>query len=284
MSIFDSLFGGGGGPDPMSPEQIKELLAYGADQNRVDQVTPFGSMTWSNNADPVQSWDDWSAANPLTRGPSITRAIGDGNERTQRGRITGGTRADYDKYASNYNTNNSDWQANINLSDDMQGIWDRVFSEGSYDNYADDYMGEYNRLTEGVYDRQDDRFQQSMFDRGLPEGGDLYGDLFSQHTKRQDDATQGAAFGARQAGDAAQARDYNRLASAMGLSQINVPQSDPNAAANMAMNANTQAMQQHQNSQNGIWNTVAGLGGAYMMSGMPMPWGGGGSGYDEWWA
>ena len=129
-------------------------------------------------------------------------------------------------------------------------------------------MDRYNELLQPDRDYSLDRFQQGMSDRGLPEGSDVYGDLYRQTVtdpnSRQD--TMAAGYAADTA-EAARLQDYNRLATAMGLSTVNVPQIDTMSAANMALNTNVANAQNSQQGGSDLWNALGMMGGGYLQGG-----------------
>lgn len=163
---------------------------------------------------------------------------------------------------------NGRWKANQEFGPEINSLFKKQFKPGAYDEYSTDYMDQYNELLAPGREKQMDQFQQSMFNRGMPEGGDLYGDLY-RTTVGDPNARQDlmAAQSAAQFGDQAKMNDFNRLMAAMGGSAVPVPNVDANQAANLSMNANI-ANQNSQNQANSsIWNTAGMLGaGAFMSS------------------
>ena len=136
----------------------------------------------------------------------------------------------------------------------MQSIFSKQFDPNAYDNYQSDYMGSYNELIQPGRDRQFDQFQQSMFNRGMPEGGEIYGDMYrttvGDPNARQDLMAQGQA---QQAGESARNNDYQRLMQAMGLGTKQSP-FDPlgNRQMDNIMQMNQDNLDQ-QDSDN-LWN------------------------------
>jgi len=234
--------------------------------NRVNTITPYGGITYTKDGPQPMSFDDWQAQNPS----SGTQPSG----YSRQGWVNNGgssknanPRAGYDKYAAGFGGGKT--TANFNYSPELQSLFDRQFDPNAYDQYKTDYMGDYNELLQPGRDRQMDRFEQRAFDRGMPEGGDIYGDLYrttlGDPWARQDTM---AAQNAQQMADQARLQDYNRLMSAMGGSQINAPNIDVMGAQNMALNADFA----NQANQSSIWDTLPTLAGAYMVGAPDSSW------------
>ncbi len=277
MGISD-IFGGGGSDVKMpKPEDYLPLIQQSAAINRVDQKTPYGSVKYNTTYNNPLDYDAWYGQQdqsqfnpvPVDQGyvPSHKRGQfpgqeGYGNQAT--------TPADpvsmYDSYVQNFDRGVGETTAEHTFSPEVQSLFDRQFDPSSYQNYSDDYMSRYNELLAPGRERQQDRFEQNMFDRGQPVGGEEYGDKYRQTigdpNARQDTMAAGQAANAA---DAARLQDYNRLATAMGLSQVNVPQIDTMGAANMAMNANMANAQNSQQGSSDLWNALGMVGGGYMM-------------------
>ncbi len=152
------------------------------------------------------------------------------------------------------------------LSPELQSLFTKQFTPGAYDQYGDDYMANARRLLEPVYDRQTENFQQTMANRGQPVGGELYDDTYGNLMDAQNRGWESAAFGATQAGETARNTDFNRLMSAMGHSNMPVPQTDVLGAANLGLNAQNMENQRDQQKSDNMWNTLASLGSAYIGS------------------
>ena len=154
------------------------------------------------------------------------------------------------------------------LSPELQSLFDKQFSPGSYDQYGDQYMGRYNELIEPYRENETDQFQQGMFNRGLPEGSEGYKDAYlpiGDARSRQDLMAAQQAMGY---GDSRRDADYRRLMGAMGTQQPVARPYDPMGEANLQMNANMYNAQ----GQSDIWNTAAMLGGAYVMGAPDDSW------------
>jgi hypothetical protein len=290
MGLFDNVFGGGDDIKMPSIEDLTPLLQASADFNRINTSSPFGQIKYTKEGPTPMTYDDWLAENPgpfhpgqgqYYGGPAKGGGIFDsssnpGNTMSdpnwQPGSSNYDPRAEYDKYASGFTSKD---RADFSYSPELQGIFDKQFDPNAYDKYKDDYMQNYNALLEPGRDNQMDRFQQSMIDRGTPEGGPIYGDIYRETIgdpwARQDLM---AATNAQQMSDKARLDDFNRLMAAMSGSQINVPPVDVMSAANLAGNINMQ----NAANQSSIWDTLPTLAGAYMLGAPDNSWFWGGTG------
>jgi hypothetical protein len=265
-------------------EDLLPLMQANIDANRLDQVTPFGSITYNDVGPQPLSYEDWLKENPaktVTTGYQYgdqTDGRGSGNSRNLLSQnqgygaqpittTVGGTRADYDKYASGFN--NLEQEAVFEFSPEMQTLFDKQFTPDAYSSYADEYMSNYNDLLAPGREDQADRFQQSMFNRGLPEGSEVYGDVYrttvGDPNSRQDLM---AAQTAQAVADQRLMQDYNRLMAAMGGTALPIPNIDVMGPANMAMNANMTNANNAAQANSNIWNTAGTLSAAYLMSPM----------------
>jgi len=268
MGFLDSIFGGGGSVEMPKPEDYFPLVQEMMDANRLDQTTPWGGINYSYENTP-QSYDSWSAANPTQK----TSKEWVQNHPDRMGRwetsqqSTAGTQAGYDDYLDNFDRGQQSVESY--LSPELQSMFDKQFDPGAYDNYSNDYMSRYNELIKPGRDTQYDQFEQSMFNRGMPEGGELWGDRYREQVgdpnSRQDTMAAGMAAGSA---ENARMQDFNRLMSATGSTGVQYPMADVMGPANMALNANMQNVQSQNQGSSNLWNTVAGLGGAYVTGGM----------------
>ena len=266
MGMFDSFFGGGSNvssPDP------RELIRLQEEYNQVNTSTPYGGITYTKDGPKPMGYDEWFAQNPGPRG-------GGGNSfqnsflspQAQQSHNNYDPGKAYGNYVSDFEANSPQTTtANFNYSPELQGIFDKQFDPNAYDNYKDDYMGNYYDLMEPGRTRQMDQFQQSMFDRGAPEGGDIYGDIYrttvGDPNSRQDVMAAGQA---QQMSDVARLQDYNRLMAAMGGSQLPIPGIDIMAPYNMQLNADMGNASNDQAQESSMWNTGALLGAAAIMA------------------
>ena len=247
------------------PEEYMPMVQQSADINRLNQYTPLGQTEYITPEGPsAMSWEDWSAENP---GPE-TRRIQDYYDDGGLGWVykeletgAGPSRDDYDSYVSQFEKDNfRQPEIRQSFSPEIQGMFDKQFDPNSYQNYADDYMGNARRLLDPVYDRQIERFQQTMANRGQPVGGELYDDTYKNLMDAQNSGYESAAFQGTQLADQKRTQDYNKLMAALGGSQVAYPQVDTMGAANMAMNANVANANNQANNSSSFWNTVPALG------------------------
>ena len=260
---------GSGNVQTPKPEEYMPLVQQSADINRLNQYTPLGQTEYITPEGPsAMSWEDWSAENPATRklsGSSYNEnwSMGDGSNDgwTQEFTETPVNRSDYDAYVSQFEKDNfRQPEIRQSFSPEIQGMFDKQFDPNSYQNYADDYMGNARRLLDPVYDRQIERFQQTMANRGQPVGGELYDDTYKNLMDAQNSGYESAAFQGTQLADQKRTQDYNKLMAALGGSQVAYPQVDTMGAANMAMNANVANANNQANNSSSFWNTVPALG------------------------
>ncbi len=269
MGIRDTLFGSSPKIETPKLEDFLPFIQAQADFNRVDQSTPFGGIRYNTTTPEAMPWDEWSAQNPVTTSEGFWKNEGKDNQTWMPGTSTGGTRGGYDQYVTDFQANNpGETTAESYFSPEIQNIFTQQFQPDSYQHYADDYMDESRRLLNPVYDRQLENFQQGMANRGQPVGGELYTDSYGDLMDAQNRGWESAAFQAKNAGEQARLQDWNRLMSAMGNSSVPVPQVDVMSPANMAMNAQVGNAQTRSNDNSNMWNTLAGLGGAYVTGGM----------------
>jgi len=281
MSIFDSLFGGGDSTT-VEPPKIEDMIPYLQAQqqlNQVDQNTPWGSIDYTTTYNEPLSYDAWFADQPSSNWDigettrianpdfvSTTDALRGGPSRwIEQTAPTNDPRLAYDNYVQNFDKGLGDTSVDYTFNDEMRSLWDKQFDPNSYDNYSSEYMDRYNTLLQPYREDQTDRFQQNMYDRGLPEGGEVYGDLYrttvGDPNARADTM---AAQNAAAAADAARTQDYNKLAGAMGGQLMPVPGVDVMGPANMFMNANAMNAQNSQQGSSDFWNALGLLGGGYL--------------------
>lgn len=234
-----------------SPEDYMPLVQQQADINRIDQSTPFGSTNYSYENTPL-SEQDWLAGGGGGRGDF------DG------GMVDHVLSSTYENYLSNFDRGRQ--SVSTGFSPELQSLFNQQFDPNAYQQYGDDYMADARRYLDPIYDRQDDRFQQRMANRGQPEGGELYNDMYQQKQLAQNTGWENAAFGATQAGNTARLEDFNRLMAAMGMSQVSYPNIDVMGPANLAMNADIANQQASNQSSSNLWNTAADLGSSYFLA------------------
>jgi len=166
-----------------------------------------------------------------------------------------------------FTNKNGKWKAKQKFTPELQSLFTRQFDPNAYDNYSTDYMDRYGELLAPIREQQMDQFQQGMFNRGMPEGGDIYGDIYrttvGDPNSRQDLM---AAQSAQQMADQARMNDFNRLMAAMGGSSVPVPNVDVNQSANLAMNADITNANNSQAANSSLWNTAGMLGAGYFMA------------------
>ena len=270
-----------GGSDDVEVPKLEEylpLIDASAQINRVDQTTPYGSVKYNTTYNEPQGYDAWySQQDPAQFQSTPGQSIWDNRRDELRGEdpigFTPSTpgadpNSMYNDYVQNFDKGVGETTATHTFSPEVQSLWDKQWTPDSYQNYSNDYMDRYSDLTRPDRDYATDRFEQNMFDRGQPVGGEEYGDKYRQTigdpNARQDIMAAGQAANAA---DVARLQDYNRLATAMGLSQVNVPQVDTMGAANMAMNANIANAQNSQQGSSDLWNAIGTAGGGYLQGG-----------------
>ena len=270
---------------PNIPE-LDQSLFTGSFDGSLKDILKFGPMglltSYSPFDDQVQmTTEDWNMVNPSPdnvnnfggdNGSSIfnTPATSGGgmaqgnifSQTTPFGGINYSTDAEGNRLAEKY------------LSPELQSLFTKQFEPGGYDSYGDDYMADARRRLDPIYERQGESFRQRMANRGQPVGGELYDDTYGNLMEAQNRGWESAAFGAKGASERARLQDWNRLASAMGLSTVQAPQDALNTEQfkNM-MNINKQNISAQEDSD--MWNTITGLGSAWIT--------GHDSEDDEWW-
>jgi len=268
------------------PEDYLPLIEQSAAINRVDQNTPYGSVKYNTTYNEPLGYDDWYAGQDqsIFTTPQSTSGGYDPNHPSGIGKAQwmqngyGATRyggnqgqaADpqsmYNDYVSNFDRGVGHTTAEHTFSPEVQSLWDKQWTPDSYQNYSDDYMDRYSELMQPDRDYAYDRFEQNMFDRGQPVGGEEYGAKYRQTIGDPNARADTMAAGqAANAADMARLQDYNRLATAMGLSTLPVPQIDTMGAANMAMNADITNAQNAQQGNSSLWNALGMMGGGYLM-------------------
>lgn len=270
MGLFDGLFGGGSDVQMPTPDQYLPLVEAQANVNRLNTYTPFGQTVYTKDGPKPMGYDDWLANNPA---PAPTSPSSRYEELTGRAMGTMSNRdpaALYEKYVSDFNKSNPQ-QTSVTQSftPEIQGLFDKQFNPGAYDDYSGDYMDRYYQLVGPDRDYAMDRFEQNMFNRGQPVGGEEYGAKYRQTIgdpqSRQDIM---AADAAAKFAEQAKLSDFNRLMAAMGGSSVPVPQVDVSGPANMALNANISNAQ----NQSSIWDTLPQLASAYMIGAPADSW------------
>lgn len=155
---------------------------------------------------------------------------------------------------------------NQTLSPELQNLFNMQFDPNAYQQYGDDYMDNARRYLDPVYAKQDDRFQQRMANRGQPEGGELYNDIYQQKQLSQNTGWQNAAFGATQASQTARDNDFNRLMAAMGMSDVPTQNSDMLGIEQLQQMLNMNNANIKSNESSDIWNTLSNLGSSWLRS------------------
>lgn len=250
---------GAGSVKAPQPEEYIGLVNAQADANRVNTSTPFGKVVYRNAGAKPLSFKKWSKQNPQNDEPVMN----------QRGEYNYAPQRDLKKEYSTYlKRHPQEKTAQFKYSPELRSMFNEQFDGDSYDNYANEYMDRFTELQQPQRDYNLDQFQQSMVNRGLPEGSDVYGDLY--RTTIADPVARENLMGTQMAqsmGDNRRNQDWQRLSQAMGLSQLNVPGLDVMGAGNMAANANMNNAMIDAEQNSNMWNTMAALGSAYLMAG-----------------
>lgn len=159
---------------PATPDYMK-LIQEQAKQNRINTKTPYGSSTYTQNADGT-----WNQVTDID--PRLDNLFGRQIEMAGSG-----------------------------------------LTDNDYGQYQDIAMAMARRELDPVYDRQWERFDEKMANRGIPVGAEIYSDAYSDLSSAENKAYQDAAFQALQFGsglrsqdDARTLQDYNMLASVLG--------------------------------------------------------------------
>ncbi len=247
---------GSSGVKTPSPSSYIPMIEAQADVNRLDTNTPWGSISYDTEyIQPAGPTAEEIEREWLTGGDREFRGGGRGEDSSYTPAQRAKARDDFFNSYPQRGEVKGETTANYTLSPELQSLFDKQFDPNAYENRSTEYMDRYNTLLSPIRAEQADRFQQSMFDRGLPEGGDIYGDLYRE-TVGDPNARQDimAAQQASEAADMARLQDYNRLASAMGLSTIQVPQIDTMGPANMSMNANMANARNATQANSDMWN------------------------------
>lgn len=177
------------------------------------------------------------------------------------------------------------WTSTTSFAPEVQGLLDRQLNlagtgtgNKDYGQYQDMAMAMARRQLDPVYDRQHQRFEQTMANRGTPVGSEIYSDGYRDLSDAESKAYQDAAFNALQFGaglrsqdDARTQQDYNMLASVLGNVQGQPTQPldvmGPFGAQQQTIqnNYNQQLARQQQGASN-FWNTAGTVGAAFVAS------------------
>lgn len=274
MGVFD-MFGGGSEVEMPSLDDYMPLIQAQIDANRIDKVTPFGSLTYKTvGAQDPLSFDQWQTQNPTAPPPDIPSWI-KGTPKEQEWLNNNQTRLQYNPQNAYQDYLNAfdpggEQVAEFNFSPELRTLFDQQFNPDAYNQYEQDYMDRYYDLTNPYRQDQIDQFQQSMFDRGIPQGSEVYDDYYRPIGDQFSRADLMAAQAATGVADQRLMQDYNRLMTAMGGSALPVPNVDVMGPANMALNTNI--AQAQADAAGSIWNTLPGLAGAYMMGAPDSSW------------
>ena len=271
MGMFDNILGGGSSVDMPKLSDYKELIDAQIKANRIDQVTPFGSITYKTKGakDPL-SFNKWRKKNPaaMVSNPTPTTSGSDkGLFGTPAPNMD--SRAAYDDYLANFDSGGKQ-VAKFKFSPEIKGLFKKQFQEDAYADYEQDFMDRYAALNDPYREQQQERFAQSMFTRGIPEGSDVYGDYYRPLGDEFSRADLMAAQQAMGYADQRLLNDYNRLMMAMGGSAIPVPNVDTMGPANMALNTNIANAQA--DAAGSLWNVLPSLAGAYMVGAPDDSW------------
>ena len=272
MSMFDNFLGGGSSVDMPKLSDYKELIDAQIKANRINQVTPFGSITYKTKGgrDPL-SFKQWQKRNPA---PTMTPSTSGSDKginifsSSPSGSSYDAASA-YDKYLEDFDEGGKQ-VARFKFSPELKGLFKKQFQEDAYAGYEQDFMDRYRALNDPYREQQQDRFAQSMFTRGIPEGSDVYGDYYRPIGDEFSRADLMAAQQAMGYADQRLLNDYNRLMMAMGGSAIPVPNVDTLGPANMALNTNIANAQA--DAAGSLWNVLPGLAGAYMIGAPDKSW------------
>lgn len=175
----------------------------------------------------------------------------------------------YDSYVANFDPGLGTTTQNITFDDEIQSLWDKVWVEDSYDSYTDDYMDTYTELLNPYRDMELEAFEQSMFDRGLPEGGDIYSDLYTTQVSdpqiRQDLMASDYAI---DSAENARLNDINTLAMAFGLTTgTDVPYLDISEPLDLISGYDYYNAESDAQSDSDWWNSLGTLGSGYLQGG-----------------
>jgi len=264
---MSSLKGGSEVKAP-DPEDYNENVANQSFWNRINQETPFGGTKYTTPD--ALSFEDWKTQNPME---GFYSGYDNPLANTYSSQSTGGTGRTWNApdYAGGY----ADYKAGLPqqvesyFSPELQGIFDKQFDPNAYDMYSDDYMGRYNELIAPGRERQLDRFQQSMFDRGMPEGGDIYGDIYRETigdpNARQDVM---AADAGQRFAEQANLTDFNKLMAAMGQNTIQYPQVDTMGPAGMEFQSDIYSLNNKREDYAKFWEELSNGIQSYFTGGM----------------
>lgn len=188
------MLGGGGAPSAPDPEKLYRAQAK---YNRMDQSTPFGSLTFSgpNN----------SQAN-LEFSPEVQQLVN-----TRQG-VTNALLSNAANRASQL---------------DPQGMVADIPQVGGEAGGSLPGMDQSTQQQQAMFDqamalmkpqmqRREDQLRQTLANQGLPIGSEAYNQEFNRFNRQQNQATQQAAYQAVQAGNQRQNQLFNQGLSALG--------------------------------------------------------------------
>lgn len=164
--------------------------AQNAKMNRVNQVGPFGSQKWSQDAN-----GNWTMTTDLggqqgLYDQQLSRDTGLGDiAKSQMGRIQGQGAYDLSGIGND--------PTKFNFADQRKAIEDQI-----YKRFAD--------INEPRFQQEEQDFDQKMADRGIPVGSAQYNTMKMEMERQHNDARQAAQVGAIQTGQGEEAQAFNQ--------------------------------------------------------------------------
>jgi len=277
--------GGGSAPTPPDPYATAQAQNY---YNTYNQVTPYGSLTFTpptvgGGGGAPQSGGGFTPNIPSSMGAAYGNSLGAiangiqnslGGQSPQGGGVPG-------SYGTATMTLNPEIQA---LLDSQIGVGQnalnlagqRLDTLGQGTDAVERAMFERARgLLDPVFGQQEAGLRQSLADRGLPVGSEIFGDEFDVFNRGRNQAYTQAAWDSVMAGRQEQSRQYNELASLLGAQTTPIPQlgsfygpsqTDFIGAQNNAYNGQMAQWQQGQQNRNAGLSGLFSLGSSFLLS------------------
>lgn len=230
--------GGGGGVPSIDPQALIQAQAR---ENRFNQYGPTGNMTWGTvGANGQFNPTTGQAAAMVTESP-FQKWYRQGSEDLAGAGLENAAARIQNLPLSPINTTglpglmgNIDWSkiGDVPGSSDFQAMGDQLADAT--------FQAGYNRMLPGIQ-RQERRLEQQLSNRGLPIGGEAWGDAWGQLDRTTNDALSNLALDSVAAGRQEQSRLFG-----LDLTSRNQQLQDQLTGANLSNTARAQGLQEQQ--------------------------------------
>lgn len=185
-------------PDPPEGPDQEKLMKLQAELNRVDQETPFGSLTFSGEGDAKFELNPRLQKEFENRTDLRTSLLGNALQRTNQ--------LPTDAFDPNIPQAGGEAAGSMGPMDQSTQTQQAVFEQA-------------RSLLEPQFERQEEDLRQTLANQGLPTGGEAFNDEFGQFNRDRNRAYQDAAFQAVQQGNQRQNQLFGQ-----GLQQLGAQQ------------------------------------------------------------